>query len=132
MKVNRQARWIDATIWSVAPALGMFVGRLVGLYVYTTGMERLACSRRGRRSISRGIGEKRRWLKLHSPITVRTRRFLPWADGLFAMAGMLVVDATCGVIFFDPNDGDPFGFSFELGFSNTGSFSYTRSFYRQF
>ena len=32
------------------------------------------------------------------PITVRTRRFLPWADGLFAMAGMLVVDATCGVI----------------------------------
>ena len=34
-------------------------------------------------------------------------------------------------VFRDPNDGDPFGFAFEYGVGNAGSFSYTNSVYYQ-
>jgi hypothetical protein len=36
---------------------------------------------------------------------------------------------SCVTVFFDPDDGDPFGFAFEYGLGNAGSVSFTRSRY---
>ncbi len=52
---------------------------------------------------------------------------LTWvSDRISKLAGDSYVN-----VFFDPNDGDPFGFSFEYGVGNVGSVGINYSFYRQ-